>query len=167
MILFVVLIAAGCGSNKSSSPPTVSSPAITTGTDISTMSTTVTTAVTTTTRKPAPPPKLVTIFAVAEASRGRGYFVNFAGISEIDASHMREAIEYLRDSSVDAILVIAPMVAGVDALKDLEVLDDTLIFYIIGDNGASAEGALNGCYNEMTTLNGMPGIAAAICARSR
>ena len=33
--------------------------------------------------------------------------------------------------------------------KDLEVLDDTLIFYIIGDNGASAEGTLNGCFNEM------------------
>jgi len=46
----------------------------------------------------------------------------------------------------------------VDTLVDLELLDDTLIFYIIGDNGASAEGTLNGCFNEMTTLNGMPGI---------
>ena len=43
-------------------------------------------------------------------------------------------------------------------LDDLGVLDDTLIYYIIGDNGASAEGTLNGCFNEMTTLNGMPGI---------
>ena len=46
----------------------------------------------------------------------------------------------------------------VDALQDLEVLDDTLVFYIIGDNGASAEGTLNGCFNEMATLNGMAGI---------
>ena len=46
----------------------------------------------------------------------------------------------------------------VDAIEDLGVLDDTLIFYIIGDNGASAEGTPNGCFNEMTTLNGMPGI---------
>ena len=38
------------------------------------------------------------------------------------------------------------------------MLDDTLIYYILGDNGASAEGTLNGCFNEMTTLNGMPGI---------
>ena len=30
----------------------------------------------------------------------------------------------------------------IDALEDLEVLDDTLIYYIIGDNGASAEGTL-------------------------
>ena len=46
----------------------------------------------------------------------------------------------------------------VDTLSDLGVLDDTLIYYIIGDNGASAEGTINGCFNEMTTLNGMPGI---------
>ena len=46
----------------------------------------------------------------------------------------------------------------IDTLDDLEILDDTLIYYIIGDNGASAEGTINGCFNEMTTLNGMPGI---------
>ena len=32
----------------------------------------------------------------------------------------------------------------VDALDDLGVLDDTLVYYIIGDNGASAEGTING-----------------------
>jgi arylsulfatase A-like enzyme len=46
----------------------------------------------------------------------------------------------------------------IDTLTDLGILDETLIFYIIGDNGASAEGTINGCFNEMTTLNGMPGI---------
>jgi arylsulfatase A-like enzyme len=46
----------------------------------------------------------------------------------------------------------------IDTLRDLEVLDDTLIYYIIGDNGASAEGTINGCYNEMAMLNGMAGI---------
>ena len=30
----------------------------------------------------------------------------------------------------------------VDTLSDLGILDDTLIYYIIGDNGASAEGTL-------------------------
>jgi arylsulfatase A-like enzyme len=42
-----------------------------------------------------------------------------------------------------------------DALKDLEVLDDTLVYYIFGDNGASAEGTPNGCFNEIAVLNGM------------
>ena len=31
---------------------------------------------------------------------------------------------------------------------------DTLVFYIIGDNGASAEGTLNGTFNEMINFNG-------------
>ena len=46
----------------------------------------------------------------------------------------------------------------VDAIDDLGALDNTLIYYILGDNGASAEGTINGCFNEMTTLNGMPAI---------
>jgi arylsulfatase A-like enzyme len=43
----------------------------------------------------------------------------------------------------------------IDAIEDLGVLDDTLIIYIIGDNGASAEGTLNGAFNEMANFNGM------------
>ena len=42
----------------------------------------------------------------------------------------------------------------IDALKDLEILDDTLVYYIIGDNGASAEGSLNGIFNELLMFNG-------------
>ena len=43
----------------------------------------------------------------------------------------------------------------VDLLEQAEILDDTLIYYIIGDNGASAEGTLNGTFNEMINFNGM------------
>ncbi|SEA91851.1 arylsulfatase [Leifsonia sp. 21MFCrub1.1] len=42
-----------------------------------------------------------------------------------------------------------------DTVEDLGILDNTLIFYIIGDNGASAEGTLNGAFNEMANFNGM------------
>jgi arylsulfatase A-like enzyme len=42
----------------------------------------------------------------------------------------------------------------VDALDDLGVLGDTLVYYILGDNGASAEGTLNGTFNEMINFNG-------------
>ena len=31
-----------------------------------------------------------------------------------------------------------------DALEELGILENTLVYYIIGDNGASAEGTLNG-----------------------
>ena len=41
-----------------------------------------------------------------------------------------------------------------DSLKKLEILDDTLVFYIVGDNGASAEGTLHGTFNEMINFNG-------------
>ena len=43
----------------------------------------------------------------------------------------------------------------IDAIAELGLLDDTLIFYIIGDNGASPEGTLNGTFNEWITLNGL------------
>ena len=43
----------------------------------------------------------------------------------------------------------------IDAIDDLGVLDDTIIYYIIGDNGASAEGTMNGAFNEMANFNGM------------
>ncbi|MEZ0447499.1 arylsulfatase [Cellulomonas sp. ICMP 17802] len=46
----------------------------------------------------------------------------------------------------------------VDAIEDLGVLDDTLVYYIVGDNGASAEGTLNGSFNEMANFNGMAAI---------
>ncbi len=36
----------------------------------------------------------------------------------------------------------------IDAVADLKILEDTLIYYIVGDNGASAEGTLIGCFNE-------------------
>ncbi len=42
----------------------------------------------------------------------------------------------------------------IDALKELDILDDTLIYVILGDNGASAEGSLQGTYNEMVTITG-------------
>jgi len=38
----------------------------------------------------------------------------------------------------------------IDALQDLEILGETLVYYIIGDNGASAEGTLNGAFNDKT-----------------
>ena len=39
--------------------------------------------------------------------------------------------------------------------SDLGVLENTIIYYIVGDNGASAEGTMNGAFNEMANFNGM------------
>jgi arylsulfatase len=42
-----------------------------------------------------------------------------------------------------------------DAVEDLGESDNTLVFYIWGDNGASMEGTITGSFNEMTFLNGL------------
>jgi len=41
----------------------------------------------------------------------------------------------------------------VKSIEDMGQMDHTLIFYIVGDNGASAEGGMNGLFNEMTYFN--------------
>jgi arylsulfatase len=43
----------------------------------------------------------------------------------------------------------------VKAIEDLGELDNTLIMYEVGDNGASAEGGMVGMFNEMTYFNGV------------
>jgi arylsulfatase len=42
-----------------------------------------------------------------------------------------------------------------DAIKEMGELDNTLVFYIVGDNGASAEGGMSGSFNELVGLNGL------------
>jgi arylsulfatase len=43
----------------------------------------------------------------------------------------------------------------VQALREMGELDNTLLLYIVGDNGASAEGGPDGSYNELLALNGI------------
>ena len=43
----------------------------------------------------------------------------------------------------------------IDALREMGELDNTLVFYIVGDNGASAEGGMSGSFNELVGLNGL------------
>ena len=44
----------------------------------------------------------------------------------------------------------------IDAIDELGELDNTLILWIWGDNGASMEGTLTGSFNELTMQNGIP-----------
>ena len=41
------------------------------------------------------------------------------------------------------------------ALEKSGEIDNTLIFYIVGDNGASAEGGLEGTISEIASINGV------------
>jgi arylsulfatase A-like enzyme len=44
----------------------------------------------------------------------------------------------------------------IKAVEKTGQMDNTLVFYIAGDNGASAEGGFNGLYNEASYFNGVP-----------
>jgi arylsulfatase A-like enzyme len=55
----------------------------------------------------------------------------------------------------------------IDAIEDLGILDDTLIIFINGDNGASAEAGPNGTFNWMIPLNGAADIETAEFMASR
>jgi DNA-binding LacI/PurR family transcriptional regulator len=58
-----------------------------------------------------------TIFAVAEAARAGGYFLNLVSLSGVDRSQMRAALGHLMDAAVDGIVVIAPVDAAIDSLR--------------------------------------------------
>lgn len=42
-----------------------------------------------------------------------------------------------------------------ESIEKLGEMDNTLVYYIVGDNGASAEGTMNGAFNEMANFNGL------------
>lgn len=44
----------------------------------------------------------------------------------------------------------------VSTIKQLGIMDNTVIIFIAGDNGASAEGQMNGMFSEMTYFSGVP-----------
>lgn len=44
----------------------------------------------------------------------------------------------------------------IESVREMGILDNTVIFFIAGDNGASAEGQMNGMFSEMTYFNGIP-----------
>jgi arylsulfatase A-like enzyme len=52
-----------------------------------------------------------------------------------------------------------------EAIRATGQLDNTLVIYIAGDNGASAEGSAQGLLNEMTFFNGVPEDLKQVLAR--
>jgi arylsulfatase len=44
----------------------------------------------------------------------------------------------------------------ISTIQELGKLDNTVVIFIAGDNGASAEGQMNGMFSEMTYFNGVP-----------
>lgn len=55
----------------------------------------------------------------------------------------------------------------IDAIEELGILDDTLVLYILGDNGASAEGTHYGTFNEFINFNGASALETPEFLRSK
>ncbi len=80
------------------------------------------------------------------------------GLPQWDSLSFEEKKLFIKQADVyGAYLAYADHEIGrvVQAVEDLGELDNTLIIYIGGDNGASAEGMVNGTPNEFTTFNGV------------
>ncbi|WP_432704670.1 arylsulfatase [Ensifer sesbaniae] len=81
------------------------------------------------------------------------------GLPQWDSLSFAEKKLFIKQADVyAAYLAYADNEIGrlIQAVEDLGELDNTLIIYIGGDNGASAEGMVNGTPNEFTTFNGVP-----------
>jgi len=79
-------------------------------------------------------------------------------LPEWDSLSLEAKTLFIRQADVyGAYLAYADHEIGrvIQAVEDLGERDNTLIIYISGDNGASAEGMLNGTPNEFTTFNGV------------
>jgi arylsulfatase len=74
----------------------------------------------------------------------------------LDADHKKVAAHMMEVYAAALSHADHQMGRVLDAVAELGELDNTLVIYIQGDNGASAEGGPNGLLNEMTFFNNIP-----------
>jgi arylsulfatase len=74
----------------------------------------------------------------------------------LDAAHKKVAARMMEVYAAALSHADHQMGRILDAIQELGELDNTLVIYIQGDNGASAEGGPNGLLNEMTFFNAIP-----------
>jgi len=74
----------------------------------------------------------------------------------LDADHKKVAARMMEVYAAALSYCDYQMGRILDAIAEQGELDNTLVIYIQGDNGASAEGGPNGLLNEMTVFNAIP-----------
>jgi len=74
----------------------------------------------------------------------------------MDADHKKVAAHMMEVYAAALAHCDAQMGRILDAIEETGQLDNTLVIYIQGDNGASAEGTPQGLLNEMSVFNGIP-----------
>ncbi|MET9248455.1 LacI family DNA-binding transcriptional regulator [Nonomuraea sp. NPDC051941] len=60
-----------------------------------------------------------TIYGIEQAARTAGYFVSIVSLKSIDATSVRDAIDYLAEQGVDGVVVVAPQRSAGRALENL------------------------------------------------
>src|SRR4051812_12430809 len=75
---------------------------------------------------------------------------------ELDADHKKVYAHMMEVYAGALSYCDTQMGRVIDAIEDMGDLDNTLVIYIQGDNGASAEGGQQGLLNEMSFFNGTP-----------
>jgi len=83
----------------------------------------------------------------------------------LDADHKKVAAHMMEVYAAALAHCDYEMGRLLDAIAELGELDNTLVIYIQGDNGASAEGGQNGLLNEMTFFNNIPEDFAEVLRR--
>jgi arylsulfatase A-like enzyme len=76
--------------------------------------------------------------------------------SSLDADHQKVAAHMMEVYAAALAHCDYQMGRVLDAIQEMGELDNTLVIYIQGDNGASAEGSAQGLLNEMTFFNAIP-----------
>jgi len=84
---------------------------------------------------------------------------------ELDETERRVAARFMETYAGFAEHADVQVGRFVDALEELGVLDDTLIFYLLGDNGASGEGGPRGTLREHLVGHGIQDDTADMAAR--
>lgn len=84
---------------------------------------------------------------------------------ELDDTERRVAARFMETYAGFAEHTDAQVGRLVDALEELDVLDDTLVLYLLGDNGASGEGGPAGTFREHLVGHGLADDTADMAAR--
>ena len=84
---------------------------------------------------------------------------------ELDETEQRVAARFMETYAGFAEHADVQVGRFVDALDDMGVLDDTLFFYLLGDNGASGEGGPRGTFREHLVGHGIQDDTADMAAR--
>lgn len=80
----------------------------------------------------------LSIQAIEEAARDRGYFVTSSSITETDERSLREALAHLIDQDIEALVVIAPQRRVFDTVADLAPSIPCITLRAAGTGDASA-----------------------------